>query len=144
TAKALAGQIPMMGICLGHQILALAFGGETYKLKFGHRGGNHPVIECATGVVSITSQNHGFAVKAESLNEDIIEITHKSLNDGTVEGLKHKEWPIFSIQFHPEAGPGPHDGESLFDRFMESMGGQLESVCAHASAESVPTEVKGS
>lgn len=138
TAKALIGQIPMMGICLGHQILALAFGGETYKLKFGHRGGNHPVIECATGVVSITSQNHGFAVKAESLNEDILEITHKSLNDGTVEGLRHKELPIFSIQFHPEAGPGPHDGESLFDRFMESMGGHREA------AEPVSSEVKGS
>lgn len=120
-ARKLAGKLPIMGICLGHQILGLAFGARTYKLKFGHRGGNHPVIEVDTGVVAITSQNHGFAVDLESDKGELV-LTHRSLNDGTCEGLRHRELPIFSIQFHPEAGPGPHDGESLFDRFMAAVG----------------------
>jgi carbamoyl-phosphate synthase small subunit len=110
--------LPVFGICLGHQLLALAFSGSTYKLKFGHRGANHPVRDNQTGKIEITSQNHGFAVKAESLPADM-EVTHVNLNDQTVEGLRHKRLPVFSVQYHPEASPGPHDGMYLFERFRE-------------------------
>jgi carbamoyl-phosphate synthase small subunit len=112
--------VPMFGICLGHQILGLAVGGETFKLKFGHRGANHPVKELRSGKVEITSQNHGFAVKPESLPSDTT-ITHVNLYDGTVEGFRHVTKPIFSVQYHPEASPGPHDADYLFQQFLESM-----------------------
>ncbi|MBN1268769.1 MAG: glutamine-hydrolyzing carbamoyl-phosphate synthase small subunit [Kiritimatiellae bacterium] len=112
--------IPTFGICFGHQLLGLAFGGRTYKLKFGHRGANQPVKELATGRVDITSQNHGFCVDKESLPKDV-ETTHINLNDGTSEGLRHRELPVFSVQYHPEASPGPHDAVHLFDRFSRMM-----------------------
>ena len=118
--KVLQADVPVFGICLGHQILALALGGTTYKLKFGHRGGNHPVKQLSTGQVEITSQNHGFAVDPESLPEDV-EVTHLNLYDGTVEGLRHNRYPAFSVQYHPEASPGPHDADYLFSRFLEEM-----------------------
>ncbi len=108
--------VPTFGICFGHQLLALAFGGKTYKLKFGHRGGNQPVIEKATGRVDITSQNHGFAVDIASLPDDV-ETTHVNLNDQTSEGQRHKKLPVFSVQYHPEAAPGPNDAYHLFERF---------------------------
>jgi carbamoyl-phosphate synthase small subunit len=111
---------PMFGICLGHQILGLAVGGDTFKLKFGHRGANHPVKELASGKVEITSQNHGFAVDPDSLPADVT-VTHKNLYDGTVEGFRHVTKPIFSVQYHPEASPGPHDADYLFRQFLESM-----------------------
>lgn len=112
----LMGKKPIFGICLGHQMLGLAFGGKTFKLKFGHRGGNQPVQDLITGKVAITSQNHGFAVDADSLPPEV-EVTHINLNDNTVEGLRHKELPIFSVQYHPEAAPGPHDATYFFDQF---------------------------
>jgi carbamoyl-phosphate synthase small subunit len=113
--------VPVFGICLGHQLLALALGGRTFKLKFGHRGGNHPVKDLETGRVEITSQNHGFAVEDGSLPSDVV-VTHQSLYDGTIEGLRHRERPFFSVQYHPEASPGPHDADYLFQRFVASMG----------------------
>jgi carbamoyl-phosphate synthase small subunit len=112
--------VPVFGICLGHQILALAMGGETYKLKFGHRGANHPVKELDTGKVEITSQNHGFAVNPESLPPDV-RVTHLNLYDGTVEGLRHQTKPVFCVQYHPEAAPGPHDADYLFRQFLDEM-----------------------
>jgi carbamoyl-phosphate synthase small subunit len=112
--------LPTFGICLGHQILGLAVGAETFKLKFGHRGANHPVKELESGKVEITSQNHGFAVKPESLPSDM-KVTHLNLYDGTVEGFRHTTKPIFSVQYHPEASPGPHDADYLFAQFIESM-----------------------
>ncbi|MDP3789771.1 MAG: glutamine-hydrolyzing carbamoyl-phosphate synthase small subunit, partial [Candidatus Omnitrophota bacterium] len=123
TVRQLIGKVPMFGICLGQQILGLAMGGKTYKLKFGHHGANHPVKDLRTGIISITSQNHGFSVDVESLNKNEIEVTHVNLNDHTPEGIKHKKFPIFSVQFHPEASPGPHDAGYLFDEFVKMMKG---------------------
>ena len=116
----LIGKKPIFGICLGHQILGLALGGKTYKLKFGHHGGNQPVMDLTTRKVEITAQNHGFAVDADSLKGSA-EITHLNLNDNTVEGLAHRELPIFSVQYHPESSPGPHDADYLFKRFTDMM-----------------------
>jgi carbamoyl-phosphate synthase small subunit len=118
-AKAIAASgVPTFGICLGHQVLGLAFGGRTFKLKFGHRGANHPVKQLSTGKIEITSQNHGFAVDPETLPSDV-EVTHRNLYDGTVEGLRHTTQPVFSVQYHPEASPGPHDADYLFHDFIK-------------------------
>jgi carbamoyl-phosphate synthase small subunit len=114
----LMGKKPIFGICLGHQVLGFAFGGSTFKLKFGHRGANQPVKDLRTGKIAITSQNHGFAVDPDSLPSDV-EVTHVNLNDGTVEGMQHKQLPIFSVQYHPEAAPGPHDASYFFTQFAE-------------------------
>ena len=118
--KNLLGRVPIFGICLGHQILSLALNGSTYKLRFGHHGGNQPVLDTHSGKVEITSQNHGFAVKENSLLKDV-DITHLNLNDNTIEGIKHKTFPIFSVQYHPEASPGPHDSDHLFKKFVNLM-----------------------
>jgi carbamoyl-phosphate synthase small subunit len=119
-ADLVQSDVPVFGICLGHQILSLAMGGQTFKLKFGHRGANHPVKERETGKVEITSQNHGFAVDPDSLPEDV-KITHHNLYDGTVEGLRHETKPVFCVQYHPEAAPGPHDADYLFRQFLDEM-----------------------
>ena len=121
TAKALAGQYPVFGICLGHQILALAYGAKTYKLKFGHRGGNHPVRDLETGKIEVTSQNHSYAVNEDSLQGTSLIVTHRNLLDGTVEGLRCARDPVFSVQYHPESAPGPQDSAYLFDRFIRMM-----------------------
>ncbi len=118
--RELLGKKPVFGICLGHQILGLAYGGRTYKLKFGHRGGNQPVKDLQSGRVEITSQNHGFCVDPESLGSQV-EITHINLNDNSLEGMRHTKYPAFSVQYHPEHAPGPHDAEYLFDRFIAMM-----------------------
>ena len=119
-ARKLLGRVPVMGICLGHQIVARALGADTFKLKFGHRGGNHPVKDLADGRIYITAQNHGYAVRADSLPSGL-EISHINLNDETVEGLSHRDLPVFTIQYHSEASPGPRDNEYLFDRFTQLM-----------------------
>ena len=116
----LLGKVPVFGICLGHQLLSIALGGKTYKLKFGHRGGNQPVLDHQRQQVEITSQNHGFAVDTDSLSKQV-KVTHINLNDNTVEGIRHTELPAFSVQYHPEASPGPHDAQYLFARFIEMM-----------------------
>ncbi len=122
-AKELIGRIPVFGICLGHQILGLALGGNTYKLKFGHHGGNHPVMDLATGRVEITSQNHNYCVEIKSLGGQV-ELTHRNLYDGTEEGMRHVDLPVLSVQHHPEAGPGPNDAAHIFNRFREMLGQQ--------------------
>lgn len=121
TLRNLLEKLPVFGICLGHQMLGLAYGGSTYKLKFGHRGGNQPVKDLLTGKVEITSQNHGFCVDPESLDPNDVEITHINLNDGSLEGMRHKKYRAFSVQYHPEHAPGPHDSMYLFNRFLEMM-----------------------
>jgi carbamoyl-phosphate synthase small subunit len=119
TKQLIKTEIPVFGICLGHQLVSLALGGNTYKLKFGHRGANHPVKNTVKNKIEITSQNHGFAVDENSLDKDSIEITHTNLYDGTNEGLRHKKYPVMSVQYHPEASPGPHDSKYLFEEFMQ-------------------------
>ncbi len=121
TVKKLAGKKPIMGICLGNQLIHRAFGGKHFKLKFGHRGGNHPVRDLATGRVYITAQNHGYAADPATVSKEL-EVTHINLNDGTVEGLRHKELPIFAIQYHSEASPGPLDNVYLFEKFVNMIG----------------------
>ncbi len=128
TIKGLIGKQPIFGICLGHQLLARALGGKTFKLKFGHRGANHPVQDLRSSKVEITSQNHGFAVDPKSLNLNEVEVTHLNLNDDTVAGLRHKTLPAFSVQYHPEASPGPKDSHYLFEEFLKSV----EEFAAHA------------
>jgi carbamoyl-phosphate synthase small subunit len=123
TVRELLGRVPIFGICLGHQMMGLAYGGTTYKLKFGHRGGNQPVKDLTTGHVEITAQNHGFCVDPNSLNPEDVEITHINLNDGSNEGMRHRKYPAFSVQYHPEHAPGPHDALYLFDRFISMIRG---------------------
>ena len=121
------GRLPMFGICLGHQLMGLAFGAETVKLPYGHRGGNHPVRDLKTGQVLITSQNHGFAVQGDETTvpgAKQLEVTHRNLNDGTVEGVCHREYPIFAVQYHPEASPGPHDAQGHFQQFLQALDSQ--------------------
>ncbi|GEL66163.1 carbamoyl phosphate synthase small subunit [Marinilactibacillus psychrotolerans] len=119
--KDLQRKVPVFGICLGHQLIALANGAKTYKMNFGHRGFNHPVKEIATGKIAFTSQNHGYAVAADSIDTEQLRVTHIEINDHTVEGLRHRHYPVFSVQYHPDAAPGPHDAADLFDQFTELM-----------------------
>ncbi|PSL24846.1 carbamoyl-phosphate synthase small subunit [Planomicrobium soli] len=119
--RELLGKVPVFGICLGHQLFARACGADTYKLKFGHRGGNHPVTDLTTGRVEITSQNHGYSVDENTLQGTRLAVTHTALNDSTIEGLKHIDYPAFTVQYHPESSPGPEDSNYLFDRFIEMM-----------------------
>lgn len=121
TTRGLVGKVPVFGVCLGQQIIGWAMGGRTYKLKFGHRGGNHPVKNLITGKTEITTQNHGFCVDMDSLNGTDMEMTHINLNDNTLEGMRHRSLPLFCVQYHPEAGPGPNDASYLFDNFVKMM-----------------------
>jgi carbamoyl-phosphate synthase small subunit len=127
-AKRLVDALPVFGICLGHQILGLACGGKTYKLKFGHRGANHPVKNLETGQVEITSQNHGFCIEPSLFESDEFVLTHRNLNDGTVEGFRMKSRPVLSVQYHPEASPGPHDSHYLFEEFVGMMRARREGL----------------
>ncbi len=122
SARALVKKLPVFGICLGHQVLAQVFGARTFKMKFGHHGGNQPVMDLRTEKVEITAQNHSYAVDPEKL-PDSVQVSHRNLNDNTVEGLQHQELPVFSVQYHPEAAPGPHDAHHLFDRFRQLIEG---------------------
>jgi len=119
--------VPLFGICLGHQLIGRALGAETYRLKFGHHGGNHPVLRLADGKALITAQNHNYCVRPGDLNPDEVEITYKSLNDDSLEGLRLKRKPVFSVQFHPEAAPGPHDGHDIFGEFFALMAAHKKS-----------------
>ena len=121
TVRQLLGKLPIFGICLGHQIIGLALGGKTYKLKFGHHGANHPVKDLLTQRIGITSQNHGFCVDIDSLSKEQVELIDINLNDKTVEGIRHKTYPLYSVQHHPEAAPGPHDAQYLFEDFIAMM-----------------------
>ena len=126
------GRVPLFGICLGHQLFALACGANTDKMKFGHRGSNHPVKDLTTGKIAITAQNHGFTVEEESIKDTRLQITHIAINDGTVEGLKHLDYPAFTVQYHPEASPGPEDANGLFDQFLAMMEENKQEVTANA------------
>jgi carbamoyl-phosphate synthase small subunit len=119
--RRLMGRQPIFGICLGHQLIGIALGGKTFKLKFGHHGGNHPVKQLHTGKIEITAHNHNFAVDPDSLPQSEVELTHMDLNDSTLEGLRHRNLPLFSVQYHPEASPGPHDSHYLFKDFVKMM-----------------------
>ena len=125
--RRLMGRQPIFGICLGRQLTGIALGGKTYKLKFGHHGGNHPVKQLKSGKIEITAHNHNFAVDPDSLNPSEVELTHVDLNDNTLEGLRHKTHPLFSVQYHPEASPGPHDSHYLFGDFVKMMDEWKES-----------------
>ncbi|MGP7817576.1 carbamoyl phosphate synthase small subunit [Niallia sp. 01092] len=128
------GKVPLFGICLGHQLFALASGANTEKMKFGHRGSNHPVKDLLTGKVALTAQNHGYTVQEESIKQTNLEVTHIALNDGTIEGLKHKEYPAFTVQYHPEASPGPEDANYLFDRFISMILSHKQEGAAYVKA----------
>jgi carbamoyl-phosphate synthase small subunit len=142
--RSLIGQVPLFGICLGHQILGLALGASTFKLKFGHRGGNHPVKDLRTGHIAITSQNHGYAVEPASLPPEV-ESTHVNLNDGTCEVFRHRGYPLFAVQYHPESSPGPHDADHLFRRFLKVMDGEPgESAPGSAAADELGWQISDS